>query len=252
MRITVKFHGLLGKLCPGEHTVEANNAYEALRIVCKNNEKKLTRKNGHRFDCFCKQVKTTDDLYKRGATQVLDVMPAFAPSGGGSTKQAWIMTAIIAVVAVIAIAFTGGFGAAGLTTTVTTAAGETATMLTTAGYIAVGAALSAAGIWLNVLAQHLQKDKKPDQNETQQNYAFGMNGNTTKVGTAIPIGYGRYRVYGQLLSWGTQSETYIFDNAQYKGKKKSWWKKHKWDVIAFPYGVTHTTVNWTKDIVNHF
>ena len=225
MRITVKFHGLLGKLCPGEHTVEANNAYEALRIVCKNNEKKLTRKNGHRFDCFCKQVKTTDDLYKRGATPVLDVMPSFLPAGGGSTKQAWIMTAIIVVVAVIAIACTGGFGSAGLTTTVTTASGETSTVLTTAGYIAVGSALSVSGIWLNVLSQHLQKDKKPDQNETQQNYAFGMNGNTTKVGTAIPIGYGRYRVYGQLLSWGTSTTNFEwtnrFDESKWLGKLRN-------------------------------
>ena len=132
-------------------------------------------------------------------------MPAFTPAGGGTTKSAWIMTAIIVVIAVIAIAATGGFGAAGLTTTVTTTAGETTTMLTTAGYIAVGAALSVAGVWLNALSLHMQKKDKPDQNETQQNYAFGMNGNTTKVGTAIPIGYGRYRVYGQLLSWGTST-----------------------------------------------
>ena len=225
MRITVKFHGLLGKLCPGEHTVEANNAYEALRLVCKNNEKKLTRKNGHRFDCFCKQVKTTDDLYRRGATPVLDVMPSFLPAGGGSTKQAWIMTAIIVVVAVIAIACTGGFGSAGLTTTVTTASGETSTVLTTAGYIAVGSALSVSGSWLNVLAQPLQKGEKPDQNETQQNYAFGMNGNTTKVGTAIPIGYGRYRVYGQLLSWGTSTTNFEwtnrFDESKWVGKLRN-------------------------------
>lgn len=205
MRITVRFHGLLGKLCPGEHVVEANNAYEALRIVCRNNEKKLTRKNGHKFDCFCKQVKTQEDLYRRGGCSELDVMPAFTPAGGGTSKSAWIMTAIIVVIAVIAIAATGGFGAAGLTTIVTTASGETATVLTTAGYIAVSAALSVAGVWLNALSLHMQKKNKPDQNETQQNYAFGMNGNTTKVGTAIPIGYGRYRVYGQLLSWGTST-----------------------------------------------
>lgn len=203
MRITVRFHGLLGKLCPGEHVVEANNAYEALRIVCRNNEKKLTRKNGHKFDCFCKQVKTQDDLYRRGGCSELDVMPAFAPAGGGSARSAWIMTAIIVVIAVICV-LSFGSGLA-LTTSVTTAAGTTTTTLTTTGMILVGAVLSAAGVWLNALSLHMQKKKKPDQNEIQQNHAFGMNGNTTKVGTAISIGYGRYRVYGQLLSWGTQT-----------------------------------------------
>lgn len=201
MRITVRFHGLLGKLCPGEHVVEANNAYEALRIVCRNNEKKLTRKNGHKFDCFCKQVKTQDDLYRRGGCSELDVMPAFTPAGSGSTKSAWVMTAITVVIAIVCI-LTFGSGLA-LTTTVTTAAGTTTTTLTTTGMIVASAALSAVGVWLNALSLHMQKKDKPDQNETQQNYAFGMNGNTTKVGTAIPIGYGRYRVYGQLLSWGT-------------------------------------------------
>ncbi len=241
MRITVKFHGLLGKLCPGEHTVEANNAYEALRIVCKNNEKKLTRKNGHRFDCFCKQVKTKDDLYKRGGSNRLDVMPSFAPSGGGSAKQAWITTAIIWLVYVIIVV--GAFFLSG---------GNPAVAAATADVLLPYAISMTAAAWLGALAQHLQKKSKPDQNEIQQNYTFGMNGNTTKVGTAIPIGYGRYRVYGQLLSWGTQAETTIFDNAQHKPKKKSWWKKHKWDVICFPYGVTHTAVNWGKDVVNHF
>lgn len=199
MRITVRFHGLLGKLCPGEHVVEANNAYEALRIVCRNNEKKLTRKNGHKFDCFCKQIKTQDDLYRRGGCSELDVMPAFAPAGGGSAKSAWIMTAIIVVIAIVCILTFGS----GLALTTTLASG--ATTLTTTGSIVVGAAIATAGVWLNALSAHMQKKKKPDQNETHQNYAFGMSGNTTKVGTAIPIGYGRYRVYGQLLSWGTQT-----------------------------------------------
>ena len=199
MRITVKFHGLLGKLCPGEHTVEANNAYEALRIVCKNNEKKLTRKNGHRFDCFCKQARTVDDLYKRGGPNRLDVLPSFAPSGGGSAGNFWKMIAIIAIICVIAFA---GVALVGAIVPSLTVGGAIAA---SAPYIGQFALYASIGALCSTIAQHLQKDKKPDQNETQQNYAFGMNGNTTKVGTAIPIGYGRYRVYGQLLSWGTST-----------------------------------------------
>lgn len=241
MRITVRFHGLLGKLCPGEHVVEANNAYEALRIVCRNNEKKLTRKNGHKFDCFCKQVKTQDDLYRRGGCSELDVIPAFVPAGGGTSKSAWIMTAIIVVIAVIAIAATGGFGAAGLTAT-TTVAGETVTTLTVAGQIAVGAALSVAGVWLNALSLHMQKKKKPDQNETHQNYAFGMNGNTTKVGTAIAVGYGRYRVYGQLLSWATETTEPIYTTTT---KRRGLFRKFTRSYISGTTGpqITEGTVN---------
>lgn len=200
MRITVRFHGLLGKLCPGEHVVEANNAYEALRIVCRNNEKKLTRKNGHKFDCFCKQVKTQDDLYRRGGCSELDVMPAFAPAGSGSTKSAWLSTAIVwaIYIIIVAIAAVVGLFAGG-------PAGAAAAAIATAEALLPYALTMTAGVWVSAIAQHFQKKSKPDQNETVQNYAFGMNGNTTKVGTAIPVGYGRYRVYGHLLSWATQT-----------------------------------------------
>lgn len=213
MRITVKFHGLLGKLCPGEHTVEANNAYEALRIVCKNNEKKLTRKNGHRFDCFCKQARTVDDLYKRGGPNRLDVLPTFAPSGGGSMATAWKMIAIVAIVCVVAFAAAALIGmVAGAIAGTGALAGAGAGIAAAAPYIGQFAMYASIGILCSTIAQHLQKDKKPDQNETQQNYAFGMNGNTAKVGTAIPIGYGRYRVYGQLLSWGNSTSNMVSSN----------------------------------------
>ena len=201
MRITVVFHGILGKLCPGKYEVEANNAFEALRIVCKNNEKKLTRKNGHQFKCFVKECPKDEDLYKNGKTEVLNVIPSFCPSGGGTSNAAWKQTAIIAaivVVVVVAVVLSGGSLAA-----TTTVGGKTA--LTAMGTFYASAGLMIAGVWLGALSQHMAKKKKPDQNDTVQNYAFGLNGNTVTSGTAIPIAYGRYLMHGHLLSMGTES-----------------------------------------------
>ena len=197
MRITVIFHGILGKLCPGKHEVEANNAFEALRIVCKNNEKKLTLKNGHQFKCFVKECPENDDLYKKGKSDVLNVIPSFCPSGGGSSNAAWKQTAIIAALVVIAVVITvatGGWGAAAV------APGFGSVM----GSIYASAIMLTIGTWMGALSQHIANKKKPDQNETQQNYAFGLNGNTVVCGTAIPIAYGRYKLYGHLLSMGTE------------------------------------------------
>lgn len=205
MRITVIFHGILGKLCPGKHEVEANNAFEALRIVCKNNEKKLTPKNGHQFKCFVKECPENDDLYKKGKSDILNVIPSFCPSGGGSANAAWKQTAIVAaIVILVVLAVYSGGGSLAATTTVTSAAGETGTALTTMGTFYVSAGLLAIGTWMGALSQHIANKKKPDQNETQQNYAFGLNGNTVVCGTAIPIAYGRYKLYGHLLSMGTE------------------------------------------------
>ena len=197
MRITVIFHGILGKLCPGKHEVEANNAFEALRIVCKNNEKKLTLKNGHQFKCFVKECPENDDLYKKGKSDVLNVIPSFCPSGCGSSNAAWKQTAIIAALVVIAVVITvatGGWGAAAV------APGFGSVM----GSIYASAIMLTIGTWMGALSQHIANKKKPDQNETQQNYAFGLNGNTVVCGTAIPIAYGRYKLYGHLLSMGTE------------------------------------------------
>lgn len=196
MRITVIFHGILGKLCPGKHEVEANNAFEALRIVCKNNEKKLTLKNGHQFKCFVKECPENDDLYKKGKSDVLNVIPSFCPSGGGSSNSAWKQTAIIAAVVIIAVVvsiFVPG-------STPAVAPGAKGVM----GTLYMSAILMTGGVWLGALSQHIANKKKPDQNETQQNYAFGLNGNTVVCGTAIPIAYGRYKLYGHLLSMGTE------------------------------------------------
>ena len=199
MRITVIFHGILGKLCPGKHEVEANNAFEALRIVCKNNEKKLTLKNGHQFKCFVKECPENDDLYKKGKSDVLNVIPSFCPSGGGSARQAWVTTAIVAAIVVVCI-LSAGSAAPGAVAFGSQAAGTAVTMST----IYTSAALMVIGAWLGALSQHIANKKKPDQNETQQNYAFGLNGNTVVCGTAIPIAYGRYKLYGHLLSMGTE------------------------------------------------
>lgn len=199
MRITVIFHGILGKLCPGKHEVEANNAFEALRIVCKNNEKKLTLKNGHQFKCFVKECPENDDLYKKGKSDVLNVIPSFCPSGGGSANSAWKQTAIIAAIVVLVVLSYGTFAETGFAA-IAVAPGAEGFM----GSFYLSAILLTAGAWLGALSQHIANKKKPDQNETQQNYAFGLNGNTVVCGTAIPIAYGRYKLYGHLLSMGTE------------------------------------------------
>ena len=196
MRITVIFHGILGKLCPGKHEVEANNAFEALRIVCKNNEKKLTLKNGHQFKCFVKECPENDDLYKKGKSDVLNVIPSFCPSGGGSSNSAWKQTAIIAALVVIAVIIS--ILAPGSTPAVAPGFGSVM------GSVYASAIMLTIGTWMGALSQHIANKKKPDQNETQQNYAFGLTGNTVVCGTAIPIAYGRYKLYGHLLSMGTE------------------------------------------------
>ena len=49
--------------------------------------------------------------------------------------------------------------------------------------------------------------KKQDvsSDSTESSRTFGANTNTTKIGTRIPIGYGKYKIYGHYLSVNTQA-----------------------------------------------
>lgn len=198
MLIKVRFHGILNKKCPDEYVVDANNAFEAARIVCKQKEKDLTTKNGHVFTCKVKQCKTEEELFSLSPPKEIDLYPSFMPSGGGTAGQFWKMIAVIAVIAFVLIV------SAGLLGPVAGAFSAEAFMAFTTNVL-IAAASTAAGVALSTWAAHEQKKEKPDQNQTDQRYTFGMTGNTTASGTAIPIGYGMYRVYGQLLSYSTEA-----------------------------------------------
>lgn len=181
MFVKVKFHGFLKKLCPDEYKVDARTPYEAVRMAVGQLGDKLKRPNGHRFSVFVKEAKTNAEMDSSLTSDELNVFPAFIPAGGhGSMAGYWIRMATYVVVLVIAIA-------------------------TGQAELAWAMAVLIVTDTANVLMTHFRKKEKPDQNETQQNYAFGIDGNTTKIGTAIPVGYGRYRVYGHLLSLGSES-----------------------------------------------
>lgn len=203
MFVKVKFHGFLKKLCPDEYKVDARTPYEAVRMVVGQLQDKLKRPNGHRFSVFVKEAKSKDDMYSSLKSDELNLFPTFTPAGGGSARGMWMAIAVVVVMVVLTVLTYGAAAALGWVTGATTFAEGMAVGLSN---IWVSAAFATVGIIANTLVTHFTKDKsKPDQNETQQNYAFGIDGNTTKIGTAIPVGYGRYRVYGHLLSLGSES-----------------------------------------------
>ena len=211
MFVKVKFHGFLKKLCPDEYKVDARTPYEAMRMVVGQLQNKLKRPNGHRFSVFVKEAKSKDDMYSSLTSDELNLFPAFTPAGGGGARGMWIALAVIAITVLAVCTAGAGLAAAGVwtasgTITATGWAGAAAGFSAAFSAVATSALVGAIGIVLSTIVTHFTKDKsKPDQNETQQNYAFGIDGNTTKIGTAIPVGYGRYRVYGQLLSLGSES-----------------------------------------------
>lgn len=202
MLVKVIFHGVLKKLCPDEYKVEAETAAEAIRGVTNQLRKKLVRKDGTMFQVVCKQCLTKFAFFSHipesEETFELDLYPAFVPSGGGNPNT-WMMI-VGAVIMVAAIFFTGGLAAFASFGALAATIGEMGVLAT--GFFMMGAGMVISGL-INVLTQQKIKDVSSDSTESSR--TFGANTNTTKIGTRIPIGYGKYKICGHYLSVNTQA-----------------------------------------------
>lgn len=185
MFVKVIFHGALKKICPDVYEVDASTPAEAIRGVTNQFRDKLIRKDGHRFVCSVKECSNEMQLNSCINTEEINIFPAFCASGGsGANMVQMIVGAVLVVVGVLLTVFTGG-------------------SLAIAGSVMWKIGLSmmlTAGVNMLFGIDTAKDSDNPDSSRT-----FGNNGNTTKIGTRIPIGYGLYKVAGQYLSVNTQA-----------------------------------------------
>lgn len=195
MFVKVIFHGILKTLCPDEYSVDANTPAEAIRGVTNQLRDKLIRKDGSRFLCVVKECPNQIQLTSGIRGDELNIYPAFCASGGGS-RGGLITMALGAALFVVGVAVI----AAGVLLGNPAIAAAGVGMIDASVYIMAGGALmTLAGMFTPKLDTAKATDN-PDSSKT-----FGNNGNTTKIGTRIPIGYGLYKVAGQYLSVNTQA-----------------------------------------------
>ena len=198
----VKFHGFLKKLCPKEYyEVDARTPAEAIRGLT-NQMKQLIRVGGNRWVCRVRECPNREDLYAiNPELNELNLYPDYSPAGGGNSGTMQIIVgAVLVVLAVAAWIFLPGFGVA-----MTAALAEGATALTTAGMITASVGMMGAGLILSGIATMMIKVPKASNDDSDSNKYFGGSGNTTRIGTRIAIGYGKYKFYGHLLSVTTES-----------------------------------------------
>lgn len=201
MLVKINFHGIFKKLCPDEYLVEAETPAEAIRGVTNQLKNKLLRKDGMMFSAMCKECGSRFALYSHIPDSEnpfeLNLYPTFAPSGGGNGFTQIIVGALMIALVVAAVFLTGG--AAAFATM--------AAFTEFAGTLGMGAIYMGAGMILSGLIQTLMPQPKVDTSSDSQESSrtFGSNSNTTKIGTRIPIGYGKYKLSGQYLSINTQA-----------------------------------------------
>lgn len=190
MLVTVKFHGIMKKLCPDEYKVNADTPAEAIRGVVVQIGGKLRRKDGSRFICWVKECQKMIELNSSLTVSELNLFPAFNAGGSGQGMATWGNMIIGATLIVIGAIIGVTLGWTGV-----------------AGAFAVGLIMTGAGMFLEGMANLIWGvDTAKDTSNPESSRAFGnTNSNTTKIGTRIAIGYGMYKIAGQYISLNTQA-----------------------------------------------
>lgn len=180
--MTLIFHGYLAGLFPdGRLQVEANSAAEA--IASLDGRPGFQRDEGDRHHVTLPDFQSPDSIYTATERDVIHVLPAL--EGAGGKAGAFIQIAI----GVVLIAT--GYGAAGGTKLVMGG------LMTASTAVLAGAMLVLGGIMSLLMPQPTITS---GSEQLRSNY-LPANGNTTAIGTPIPLLVGRRRVYGQLLSF---------------------------------------------------
>jgi predicted phage tail protein len=185
MKRRIILHGYLKKLIPGSIELAVETVVEAIEALCVVTGRALhpNPKTGrHRIACVgfdsldAMRSPLGDDV------EELHLIPAFAGGKSGGILQI-IVGVVIIVAAILLSPYTGG----------------ASSILTEDGAYMVGM-MGASMILGGILALVSPSPKNNTNSGPAESLYLGTPQNTTKIGTPIPIGYGMFRVYGQILS----------------------------------------------------
>lgn len=184
MKVNVYLHGNLRDLI-GKETLllEGNTAYEVLRNLANKYKKQLKAPlDIGKWKIKVKDYEEVESLYVPLYTKEFHIYPIFR-----TAKSQWVQIGIGAVLSVAAWA-TGGLAAAGFW-----------------GFVGKAAFWAGVSLMTNGVVSLLTPQPTMDVQESQNSKYLGTPGNTTAVGTRIPIGYGLYKVSGHFISYNINS-----------------------------------------------
>ncbi|EMF4509912.1 TPA: tail assembly protein [Morganella morganii] len=193
--VKIELGGVLGKTFGKTHQRLIRTTSEAIRALCctiTGFEQFLntSKSRGLTFAVFRgKKNIGEDDLGFPVTGDVIRIMPVVI----GSKRGGLFQTIFGAVLVAAAVFMSGGIGAA------FAAGGMTGFMATT------GAAMMLGGI-IQMLSPQPNGIAMKDQGENKPSYAFGAPTNTVSQGYPVPIGYGKRRIGGAVISAGIYVE----------------------------------------------
>lgn len=194
---TIKLHGSLRDIYPYDITVEAATAAEAISSLSCIPEFQHAARGGY-IPVEAPGFQSKDALYSLTDEEVIDLYPSLV-GAGGKAGGLQIIIGIVLIVAAItfppAAAAGYGFGI-------------------TQGAVVLAGAMMVLGGVLQMLAPTPSitsgTDKKSDY--------LGTAKNTVRIGTPIPMVFGRRRVYGHYISFDIDAK----DSQYVKSSAASW------------------------------
>lgn len=191
--IKIILHGYLKDIAPSGLSFEAANVKEAMELFCNQQEalraglgKKMHRVRIAGFETRESLVAPTD-------VEEIHVVPSL--HGGKSGLVQIVIGVVLIAAAIIMPASIAGLAL--------TSGGTTLGSIT----FALGAALVLGGV-AQMLAPAPTIDTQTSDPEASK--ILPSQQNTVKIGTRIPLGYGRHKVFGHYLSFNVQSTDIIY------------------------------------------
>lgn len=195
LMVKIELGGVLGKTFGKTHQRLISTTSESIRALCctiPGFEQFLntSKARGLTYAVFRgKKNIGEDDLSFPATEDVIRIVPVVI----GSKRGGLFQTIFGAVLVAAAVFMSGGIGAA------FAAGGMTGFMATT------GAAMMLGGI-IQMLSPQPGGLAMKDQGENKPSYAFGSPTNTVSQGYPVPIGYGKRRIGGAIISAGIYVE----------------------------------------------
>lgn len=166
-------HGYLKDLFPGELRFDVRSAAEAIKAMCQTTGA-FRATDGRRHKIRAIGFNTKDDLFQATDRDEIHLIPQF---NVGKSPVIQIALGTVLVAAGIGLSL-GGFPQAGLLVA------------------SFGLSMAAAGL-SQMLAPTPERTTTGDEKSSKY---LGSSANTVKIGTPIPIIYGKRRVFGHYLS----------------------------------------------------
>lgn len=179
----IRFHGPLKALYPDGIKVEGDSAAECISAL--QNYPGFRESDGVIHQVELPDFMSRDALYDRTDREIIDVVPVLEGGGG---KIGTYLQIIIGVVLI----FTG----------VGAAAGTTILGMSTGTMVMTGALMVLGGITALLMPQPKLDTTTSENNRS--NY-LNANKNTVKIGTRVPLIFGRRRWYGHFLSFNVSA-----------------------------------------------